>query len=202
MRHNCRRKIRHENVCNLSWSKPNAHTHAHLHTPMRVCVCKHCALGSFGAGWERGGRGFWLIVATPAATLRSLCAPVNGVSHFPFYLPSQRLFTACTLVFFLIARIFAFCILHELNSAQLWGGGGEEDSPLQWSAPAFGGNCSGISFGPLHLNAPEMFFDLFASLRIPRRRSSQPPPLTPFPSIHKQSQSYAKPPPAWPLIDF
>lgn len=124
MRHNCRRKIRHENVCNLSWSKPNAHTHAHLHTPMRVCVCKHCALGSFGAGWERGGRGFWLIVATPAATLRSLCAPVNGVSQFPFsiLLAVAAPFYSLYAGFFLIARIFAFCILHELNSAQLWGG--------------------------------------------------------------------------------
>lgn len=123
MRHNCRRKIRHENVCNLSRSKPNAHTHTHsTYTLSCVCVCKHCALGSFGPGWERGAGG-WLIVATPAATLRSLCAPVNGVSHFPFsiLLAVAAPFTACTLVFFLIARIFAFCILHELNSAQLWG---------------------------------------------------------------------------------
>lgn len=122
MRHNCRRKIRHENVCNLSRSKPNAHTHTNnLHTLMRVYV-NIARLGRLGQD-RKGGAGVWLIVARPAATLRSLCAPVNGVSHFPFsiLLAVAAPFTACTLVFFLIARIFAFCILHELNSAQLWG---------------------------------------------------------------------------------
>lgn len=104
-------------------SQTHTHTHTQLtHSPACVCVCKHCALGSFGPGWERGAGG-WLIVARPAATLRSLCAPVNGVSHFPFsiLLAVAAPFTACTLVFFLIARIFAFCILHELNSALLLG---------------------------------------------------------------------------------
>lgn len=68
-------------------------------------------------GWP----GFWLIVATPAATLRSLCAPVNGVSHFPFsiLLAVAAPFYSLYAGFFLIARIFAFCILHELNSTQL-----------------------------------------------------------------------------------
>lgn len=100
------------------------HTHTHsTYTLSCVCVCVNIArLGRLGQDGKRGA-GVWLIVARPAATLRSLCAPVNGVSHFPFsiLLAVAAPFTACTLVFFLIARIFAFCILHELNSAQLLG---------------------------------------------------------------------------------
>lgn len=122
MRHNCRQKIRHENVCNLSRSKPNAHTHTlNLHTLLRVCVCKHCALGSFGPGWERRGRGLANCCNARGNIAVIVCTCQRGFPFSIFHSTCRRsAFYSLYAGFFLIARIFAFCILHELNSAQLW----------------------------------------------------------------------------------
>lgn len=121
MRHNCWRKIRHENVCNLSRSKPNAHTHTlNLHTLMRVCV-NIARLGRLGQDGKEGpglanccnARGNIAVI---------VCTCQRGFPFSIFHSTCRRsAFYSLYAGFFLIARIFAFCILHELNSAQLWG---------------------------------------------------------------------------------
>lgn len=104
MRHNCWQKMRHENVCNLSWSKPNTDSHA--------CVCvRSGSLGAWVSTVEVGEGGLANCCNAHGNIAVIVCTCQRG---FPFPIFPSPFYGLC---FFLIARIFAFCILHELNSS-------------------------------------------------------------------------------------
>lgn len=100
------------------------HTHTHsTYTLSCVCVCKHCALGSFGPGWERRGRGLANCCKARGNIAVIVCTCQRGFPFSIFHSTCRRsaFYSLYAVFLFLIARIFAFCILHELNSAQLLG---------------------------------------------------------------------------------
>lgn len=99
------------------------HTHTHsTYTLSCVCVCVNIArLGRLGQDGKEGP-GLANCCNTRGNIAVIVCTCQRGFPFSIFHSTCRRsAFYSLYAGFFLIARIFTFCILHELNSAQLLG---------------------------------------------------------------------------------